>query len=69
MNNTITYDKMAELIDNMIVTLWGEYTPTDVNELILRLIINHGVYLNVQPYYLDYLIDDLEKLKGDDKNE
>lgn len=58
-----SYDDMVKEIDDLMIKHWNEYSPSDLNEVIIRLIQNHGVYMNEQPYYIDYLIEDLKQLK------
>ena len=58
-----SYDEMVEILDNVMIRRWNEYTPSDLNRVIIGLIQNHEPYMNMQPYYIDYLIEDLERLK------
>jgi hypothetical protein len=58
-----SYDEMVEILDHVMIRRWNEYTPSDLNRVIVGLIQNHEPYMNMQPYYIDYLIEDLERLK------
>ena len=56
---------MSELIkkiDTLITNELGEYSPSDLNDIIIDLINNHDFYM-IQEYHIDYLINDLKKLK------
>lgn len=64
-----SYDDMVKEIDDLIIKRWNEYNPSDLNNIIIRLIQNHGVYMNEQSYYIDYLIDDLKALKEVNNND
>ena len=59
----LNYDEIVEKIDELIIDEWKEYNPHDLNEIIIRLIVNHEPYINEQKYYIDYLIEDLKRLK------
>lgn len=56
---------MVKILDEIMIKEWKEYSPSELNDVILGLIMNHEVYTNIQPYYIDYLIQDLEDLKDE----
>ena len=58
-----TYDEIVQELDEIMVDAWDDYNPADLNHVIIGLIQNHEPYINMQPYYIDYLIEDLERLK------
>lgn len=59
----LNVNEMVKKIDELIIKEWEEYTPSDLNDIILGLIQNHEPYTNMQPHYLDYLIEDLLELR------
>lgn len=59
----LNVNEMVKKIDELIIKEWKEYNPSDLNDIILGLIQNHEPYTNMQPYYLDYLIEDLQELR------
>lgn len=59
----LNVNEMVKKIDELIIKEWEEYSPKDLNDIILGLILNHEPYTNMQPYYLDYLIEDLQELR------
>ena len=61
-SDLLYYDRMVDLIDNLIVKLWNEYNPSDLNRIIMGLIYNFEPY-EIQPQYVDYLIEELQELK------
>ena len=61
-NNLMHYDFMVKTIDNLIVKLWNEYNPSDLNRIIMGLVYNFEPY-GIQPQYIDYLIEELQELK------
>ena len=56
---------MVKILDEIMIKEWKEYSPSELNDVILGLIMNHEVYTNIQPYYIDYLIQDLEDLRDE----
>ena len=63
-----TIAEMVKTLDEVMIKEWKEYNPSELNDVILGLIMNHEVYTDVQPYYIDYLIRDLEDLRDEIKN-
>lgn len=61
----MTIAEMVKKLDEIMIKEWKEYNPSELNDVILGLIMNHEVYTNIQPYYIDYLIKDLEDLKDE----
>lgn len=61
----MTIAEMVKKLDEMMIKEWKEYNPSELNDVILGLIMNHEVYTNIQPYYIDYLIQDLEDLRDE----
>lgn len=55
-------ETLTNKIDKLIIEEFGEYSPSDLNDIIIDLIQNHEFY-KIQSYYYDYLINDIEKLK------
>ena len=62
-----TIAEMVKTLDEVMIKEWKEYNPSELNDVILGLIMNHEVYTDVQPYYIDYLIRDLEDLRDEIK--
>lgn len=60
-----TIAEMVKTLDEVMIKEWEEYNPSELNDVILGLIMNHEVYTDIQPYYIDYLIQDLENLKNE----
>ena len=60
-----TIAEMVKTLDEVMIKEWKEYNPSELNDVILGLIMNHEVYTDIQPYYIDYLIQDLEDLKNE----
>lgn len=61
----MTIAEMVKKLDEVMIKEWKEYNPSELNDVILGLIMNHEVYTNIQPYYIDYLIQDLEDLRDE----
>lgn len=60
-NNELSYNEiMVQKIDKLIIDEWEEYSPSELNDLIVLLIQNHEFYTKEQ---INNLIEDLEKLK------
>lgn len=62
-----TIAEMVKTLDEVMIKEWKEYNPSELNDVILGLIMNHEVYTDIQPYYIDYLIQDLEDLRDEIK--
>ena len=62
-----TIAEMVKILDEVMIKEWKEYNPSELNDVILGLIMNHEVFTDVQPYYIDYLIRDLEDLRDEIK--
>jgi hypothetical protein len=62
-----TIAEMVKTLDEVMIKEWEEYNPSELNDVILGLIMNHEVYTDIQPYYIDYLIQDLEDLRDEIK--
>ena len=62
-----TTAEMVKTLDEVMIKEWKEYNPSELNDVILGLIMNHEVYTDIQPYYIDYLIQDLEDLRNEIK--
>lgn len=62
-----TIAEMVKTLDEVMIKEWEEYNPSELNDVILGLIMNHEVYTDIQPYYIDYLIQDLEDLRNEIK--
>lgn len=60
-----TIAEMVKTLDEVMIEEWKEYNPSELNDVILGLIMNHEVYTDIQPYYIDYLIQDLEDLRDE----
>ena len=60
-----TIAEMVKTLDEVMIKEWEEYNPSELNDVILGLIMNHEVYTDIQPYYIDYLIQDLEDLRDE----
>lgn len=60
-----TIAEMVKTLDEVMIKEWKEYNPSELNGVILGLIMNHEVYTDIQPYYIDYLIQDLEDLRDE----
>ena len=60
-----TIAEMVKTLDEVMIKEWEEYNPSELNDVILGLIMNHEVYTDIQPYYIDYLIQDLEDLRNE----
>lgn len=62
-----TIAEMVKTLDEVMIKEWEEYNPSELNDVVLGLIMNHEVYTDIQPYYIDYLIQDLEDLRNEIK--
>lgn len=62
-----TIAEMVKTLDEVMIKEWKEYNTSELNDVILGLIMNHEVYTDIQPYYIDYLIQDLEDLRDEIK--